>query len=673
MPRWIQRFSPGETFYAALLITLAAVLVHGLAIPRLGFYHDDWYMLWSGASRGAGSLAPLFSMDRPFMGWIYVWYYRLLGENPAGWHIATLLWRTAGGLIFYWILRLVLPGMKHLLALAAALFVIFPGFLAEPNAATKINHLTGFTAALLSIALTLQAARSSQARVRIACSAAAVLLTAFYLWIYEYMIGLEVTRLVLLFGLHWQGRRERTWSALKTTALTYLPYLLAVGAFLFWRVFLFESTRVATDMRDLVGEYRSDFGGKTWLAIVQTIKDFFTAAHFAWSVQPYHLFFKASPAQMASALGAAALIVGLALVYWAARRQPQPLEEDDPLSPLWVLLAGALSTLGAVMPVVLSNRRIDLMDVYKGYGLHPSPGAVLIVLAVLAMFKPKFRVGVLVALLGLSAATQSLNIDYWAKFWELQRSLWWQLTWRAPDLRDETLLMAVLPDGYNLQQDYEIWGPVNRIYRNLPLSLPAIQAEVLNPETIVNVYEGSFTDPYVRDIFLPHFYQNLLLVSQPNLSSCVHVIDGSLPVYSASERFIVRQAGGYSRIDRILPQGQAPVPPPAIFGAEPPRGWCYFYQQASLARQLGDWERVAQLFDAATQAGEQPADPSEAFVFIEGLMNTGRQADAAALAARYVKDNPALRHSLCQELNDLPAGSVPPGYRQDALQALLCQ
>ncbi|RPJ40398.1 MAG: hypothetical protein EHM21_14745, partial [Chloroflexi bacterium] len=49
---------------AIAMISLTAIITHGLMIPRLGYYYDDWYMLWSGASRAAESLIPLFSMDR---------------------------------------------------------------------------------------------------------------------------------------------------------------------------------------------------------------------------------------------------------------------------------------------------------------------------------------------------------------------------------------------------------------------------------------------------------------------------------------------------------------------------------------------------------------------------------------------------------------------------------
>jgi len=54
--------------------------------------------------------------------------------------------------------------------------------------------------------------------------------------------------------------------------------------------------------------------------------------------------------------------------------------------------------------------------------------------------------------------------------------MWWQMTWRAPDIKADTLVMASISGGYNPQQDYEIWGPLNLIYNPNPAKVPAIQA-----------------------------------------------------------------------------------------------------------------------------------------------------------------------------------------------------
>jgi hypothetical protein len=74
----------------------------------------------------------------------------------------------------------------------------------------------------------------------------------------------------------------------------------------------------------------------------------------------------------------------------------------------------------------------------------------------------------------------------------------------------------------------------------------------------------------------------------------------------------------------------APRPPEHVFGAEIPRGWCYYYEKADLARQNGDWAEVTRLGDEAFSGADYPNDPLERFPFIEGYAHTGRWESAIA-------------------------------------------
>ncbi len=673
MLSFLKKFSSNGLLAAVVMVSVTAALTFGLLIPRLGYYHDDWFMIWSGVSRGAGSLFSLFSSDRPFMGFIYVRLFGILGESIVGWHLAALAARIAGALAFYWILRLCWPKLKNVFVLAALLFITFPGFLSQPNAATKINHLIGYGAALFSIAFTLQAAVTGRKVWKVLFTGAAMLSAAFYLWIYEYMIGLEVMRVALLFWLTWQGERGKALAAVKKAALAYLPYVPVALAFLYWRIFIFESTRVATDVTGLMTQYQGDSVNMVMRLALQGVKDFFAVSVLAWFVQPYHLLAKADIGRIGAALLTAAGVVLCAMGYaaWSRKREDG---EGDSASPRSLILIGSLITLGAVFPVVLANRSLDLLDPYKSYGLHPSAGVILILLGAAMAIQPKFRRVLLIAVLGLSVAAQSLNTQDWAYYWDLQKNFWWQLTWRAPDIRDNTLVMGLAPEGYSFQQDYEVWGPVNLIYRQERALAPMIHSEVLNTDTVLEVFEKkSYPTLYVRDIFMPRDYQNLLVISQPTAGACIHVIDGNMPTYSASERLIVQKVGEYSNLDLIDTSAGPPTPPAAIFGQEPEHGWCYYYQQAALARQKGEWGRIGELYDAAKSAGLAPGDGYEYLVFIEGLANLGREEDAKAAASAALGGNPYLKFSLCKSLSAAAVKPQPEGYRQDAITKIVCE
>lgn len=655
------------------MVALTALLIYGLSIPRLGFYHDDWYMLWSGASRGTGSLIPLFSLDRPFMGVIYSFFYQIFSDTIAGWHWLALVFRVAGAMAFYWILNLAWPRRNHsLYVLAAMLFVVFPGFLAQPHAATKINHLLGYGSALFSIAFTLYAVRAAHKRAQWVSIALAMLFEALYLWIYEYMIGLELMRIALLFWMLWQERREKFILVTKRTVLRCIPYLAVVGLFMVWRVFIFDSTRSATSMGGLARAYLAEPVGMLLRLTFQAVKDFLSVTLFAWFVQAHQLIIQASPVQLILASLAAVVMVILALAYLRLVRKQETAEQEDH-PPLALVVIGALISLGAVFPVVFSNRHLNLMDPYKGYGLHPSAGVLILLLGFLLMLKPRLRTLALLALLALSVMTQTLNIQRWAAYWEVQKNFWWQVVWRAPDITDNTLVMAYAPDAYSFQQDYEIWGPLNLIYRQRSEPWPSIQAQVLNPETAVEVFRQSYIEePRVRDIYLPRWYRDMLLFSQPSASSCVHAIDGHMPAYSGSERLIVEKVGSYSEISLINPAAAPPIPPSNIFGPEPEHTWCYYYQQAALARQSANWPRIGELYDQVVSAGYQAVDPSEYFVFIEGLINLNREDEAIALTEAKIEQKSALHFSICASIVSAPEYPQEFGYQRDRVFVIVC-
>ncbi|HLO16597.1 MAG TPA: hypothetical protein VK206_17320 [Anaerolineales bacterium] len=671
----IQKLFKNETFIAGLLILLTTAITYGVSIPKLGYYHDDWFVLWSGQARGAQSIISLFSTDRPFMGVVYSFVYRLLGDTVINWHLYALLWRFIGGLAFFWILRLIWPDQRYMTTLMAVLFIVYPGFLSQPNANTKQNHLYGFGTALLSIALMLQALKTNKQGWKIFCSIFSFMLTANYLFIYEYMIGFEGTRLILLgYTLFQEGFKDFRSLASETLKRIW-PYWVVTAGFLYWRVFIFEGSRNATDVSGLAGSYLSNFRYMVIRLIVETAKDFLDTSIFAWFVQPYQLFSTASYSNLGYALLFAAIAAALVLLYtllfkkwWGAdynEADTTRLIKDF----IWI---GAFVTLCAVLPVILSGRQVELYDTYKSYGLHPIAGVALFVASILLMFQPNFRSLIPIALVIISVSTQILNADTWKPFWEFQRQMWWQLTWRAPDIRDDTLVMTYSTDGYNPEQDYEIWGPLNLVYRPRPAKAPAIQAEVLNSTTAYDVLKKDVLSNYVRDISLHRDFNNLLLMSMSPLSSCLHVIDGRLPVYSATESDLVRQVGSYSHIDRIIPTGTAPVPPAPIFGSEPPHGWCYYYQKASLARQTGNWEEISRLYEQIRQLNLETNDKSELIPFFEALVNLGRIDDARTLYNKQIKGNPEVRLSLCNFLANDPGYPPDFGYDYQTIHEMLC-
>jgi hypothetical protein len=180
-------------------------------------------------------------------------------------------------------------------------------------------------------------------------------------------------------------------------------------------------------------------------------------------------------------------------------------------------------------------------------------------------------------------------------------------------------------------------------------------------------------DKYNRDIWVHRDYSKLLLVSLPSENSCIHVIDGILPVYSEYESLLVEQVGTHSLIKRIIPEEKHHIPSTVIFGMEPAHDWCYSYQKASLARQMGNWNEVGRLYDETIARGLKANDKSELFPFLEGLINLGRYDEASALFEKEIKERTNLSYQICQALATDPAYPPEFKYNYAKIHQILCE
>jgi hypothetical protein len=80
---------------------------------------------------------------------------------------------------------------------------------------------------------------------------------------------------------------------------------------------------------------------------------------------------------------------------------------------------------------------------------------------------------------------------------------------------------------------------------------------------------------------------------------------------------------------------------------EPPHTWCYYYEKAELARQLGDWETVAAIGDQARAQGYAPGDALEWLPFIEAYVLTADYETAREISMLAYQDDSRPRKGLC--------------------------
>ncbi|HTX78219.1 MAG TPA: hypothetical protein VMC62_01055 [Longilinea sp.] len=640
----IEQLRKRELWVSIILIAVVAAVTFLPLVSQLGYYHDDWHVI---ASQESGiSLLRMFSVDRPGLGVVYTVTYKILGENPLYWNLFTFALKVAGAILLLFLLRLIWPQRKVETSLVVLIFVVYPGFLQEPSANTFSNQFIAYTAAIFSILATVVFLKAKSSLVKYISLILGVLSGVFYLFIYEYMIGLEVVRVLLMGYVIFRSPSTDTKKRWRTLLLNWLPYLIGAGGFLYWRIFVFSGSRQTTDIGTLFQTYQTQpLQGLLSLA-VDTLKSFVNSVVVAWGLPLYNATLSAQYSDLAISAVLAVVGVGLVLGYVVVlgRAAHTETEVEVPQNDHWArdaMWLGALITLVTLVPVVLSGRDVEFDGGFDRYTLQSTVGIGLLVAgAIFAVPKTIWRNSVIAILVALSIITQYNNTTYYRDYWNVQKNLWWQTTWRVPSLKDGTVIMPLLPANYRFGEDFEIWAPWNRIYRPQVGPIKVV-SEVLNNDTAREVIVDDYQDRNFRFITYGKSFSMALIASMPTVDSCVHYIDGSQPQYSGDEDPLIMVVGPYSQIDQISLTGSTANPPEDIFGAEPAHDWCYYYEKADLARQGQDWQQVVALGDEAAQLGLTPKDTSEWLPFIEGYFMVGDTDRAKALAKILEKDTSA--------------------------------
>lgn len=676
--RWIHKHG---WLIAGLTVVVLATLAYLPLITKLGVYRDDWHVIYGGKIWGPRVFSEMFSIDRPFIGLNFTFFYSLLGDHIRLWHLAAFLLRIAGGLVFVAIIRRLWPAMYQAGVLMGALWIVYPGFMQQANAITYMVHLTYSVMFLLSILLTVLAFQAQKLWQRVLFTVLAVATFLYYVFLAEYVIGVEGLRIAMLgYLVHRSSPEKPFWNKVWKTARVWAPYLFAGLFFIFWRFFIFQSDRPTVDVSMVFGRYVSSPVYSLLSAAINTLQDFVEVAFSAWFVPFYNLSGEVRLKQFvfSLALGLIAALITLLVLSSGNKTMNHPEDQENEKgwskSAIWM---GAIGLLASILPVVLSGRdvRFDsiLTSAFDRYSLHAAPAAALLVGGILfTAVKPRWRSGWVTLLVGLAVTTQLNAGSIFANAWEYTRQFWWQMSWRAPQLLPETMLIAGFPSYSVILEEYQVSYPANMIYYPTSTATPLSAAPLLevNAEKVIMGVQEERTR---RKVPITSDYDKTLVAYFPSATSCLHLLEGNLPLLSSGSDPLVQMIAPYSHLEQVDVNAGAHVPPIDVFGPEPQHDWCYYFQRGSLAAQQGEWEKVASLAGEASTAGLKPVDLSEWVPFLLGYINTGNLQRAHEIVT-YIKGLDYVRYQLCKPLNngaDFPGLSSPEARQY--LQEDLCQ
>lgn len=658
--------------FSLLIITIYPLIAYFLFIPFLGFYNDDWLFAYIGQFYKTQGLLKAFIGDRPVVGYLFALNNILMGNNLILWHIYMFLMRLLGGYALFFLLKKIWPNRLSIITSITILFLIYPGFLQQIGPLGYQNYITALTLWVISLLFTVEAIKKHSKIVYVILTLIALVLQLSSFLLLEFFIGMEILRFLLVTYIL---RTEINYNQLKKRFISWSPYIFSLLIFLVWRIFIFKSTREATNINWVTQTYYSN---PLWIAKIpfKIVYSWISGILLAYFI-PIIVRLSRLPVEVSLAcLSLGVISSSLLYPYYKMIEKSEHDNSSDHVNVKKLgkilLLIGSISVLIALIPIIISGRFASVFlynDNYDRYTISSIIGIAFIYVGILLWkTSSKIYTRVMILLVTISIITQLIN-GYWHSiYWNNQKETWWQIYWRAPQIQQNTLLIFDFPKvtdkhditdkTINLYQttrleDYQIWAPGNLFfnYHNSPINHFGGQyltsegtTQKIRNKVIENITEENGAVTFTKD------FNNIIIISLPTDKSCLWVLDKDKLELPDAPSELLRSNTAYSNVGRLI-QKDTTQPPSQIFGVEPPRSWCYYFQKASLARQWKDWDVLSHLTDAVREKNLKPKDVNEWLPFIEGLIISEKYQQADDLIKNALQEEPnqkTLRDNICK-------------------------
>ena len=703
-----------KRLHPALAFLIVAILAYGLLIPSLGFYWDDLPMSWIRYQLGTEAMTRYFSNNRPVWGLLYQVTTRILPHVPIYWQVFALLLRALSGILAWGIFKRIWPRRETFALIAGFFFLLYPGFNQQWGSYLYSHFFIVLNCFLASLYFMLRALDDPR-RARL-FTALALIFSALNLWMMEYFFFAELVRPIILFTAlrernagtqvdRYTGKQIETEHATRNIAkhprgtqqtLLYalrlsIPFLLIWLADLFWRLFIFNNQVYSTS---LLGDLRTDFFATLARLVQLVLASFWTVSGSALS-QVFQLPSVTVDGPRTTLMVAAVILLVFLLTQYALRSRGTQVDTytgKQPSSFIFHLSSLSLASfLTAGWPFWLIEFPPTLAHPTSRFTLPFMFGASLLWAGLLELI-PWARWKILLAglLIALMAGRQAFWMNDYRREWDSQKTLFWQMTWRAPGLESNTTVLlndraflspsatgllppvdarvfnyyadnslsAALnwiyaPDNHSDQMDYLLLYPKSRIGG----SLPSFEKDLpINYDFLAGKFAGN-TSQVVAFYYSP--------------PGCLRLLDPEIDTINRfmPDETLMREAAALSSSAWIRPEETATMP--NVYGSEPPRGWCYYFERADLARQMKDWEEVVRIAGIAFELDDHPNDPVERFVFIEGYAHAGDWARAQELSLEsYRVSKEYVAPMLCSLWSRIARETAPGAEQSAALDAL---
>lgn len=646
-----------------LIFTLAAYIPMA---AKMGFYWDDWPMLWFKITKGAEGFASAFESDRPFLGYLYQLTATFLSNNPLEWQIITVILRWLIALAFWWTIRQLWPERKQEVFWISLLLAVYPGFKQMPIVYVWLNAFFMLLAYVLSFGMMLKAIGSNSKRGWLLWTIPSVLLFTFCTISTEYYTGLEFCRGIIIWiflsrqaGFKTLSFGKKIWKVF----LQWLPYIGVLGLFMFWRVFIFKFP----SYQPVLLEQFSVTPIKTIFDLmVRIIEDAYTATWGAWIEFirfPNHTDFEIGSGRVfwtVVGLSFAALL----LTGFFFRSQNEPENNKNRLKWCMVIMGlGLFMVLCPGFPYWVTMLPVRLSYPYDRFLLAYMFGSSIFIVGIVCFFlRAEWqRILVLSLFASMAIGGHILNANSYKKDWSMQKDFAAQLITRIPELKPNTILMTdVNPLSY--ESDNSLTGLVNLALkpREEDETLPyAVEMFTSRFDTVEKYIENrEVYQDFRGSLFWAPYDQMVAFYYAP--PACLRIIDPeqhmNLNVFPNSYKNFIKLSDPKGR---IIPDAETRTFLfDEVFREPINQNWCYYFQKADLARQTEDWEEIVKIGDEILPV-MKANEASEYFVFTEAYIHMNRWNDAMNMFKRIHAEGKYLDPILCSYIHTWLEANAP--------------
>jgi hypothetical protein len=541
--------------------------------------------------------------------------------------------------------------------------MLYPGFTQQFVAVNSSRHLFALLVFLISLGLMVWSIRKP--RWYWPLTVLALLLSLVGTLTSEYYYGLELVRPVVIWVVVDFGEKIRM-ERFRTLLKYWTPYLIFLFIVFFWRYVVSQqvnyrmtliNSMVATPIVTLIE------------SVQKALIDIFLVTLAAWS----KIFAFPLPAEVGIRVTIyywfiVLLSACLVFVYFFLFRR-------DDYYRSWgreAIILGISALVVGGLPLWITDIDIKLVFPADRTTLPMVFGVSLLLIGILDyLIRPRMvKVVLLSILMGLAFGFHFQNALSYRIDWIHQVSFLRQLSWRIPALEEGTALLSVeLPTR---STDNSLTAPINWIYAeeiddtSLPYHL--LYLDLRLGTSLTELEEGLPISYNFRTLKFEGSLDDALLVHYKD-SECLRVIHPDYDAYNPQFQELIAEAVPFSNLGQIVLKPDQEVNLQTdVLGPEPEPGWCYYFEKADLARQMGEWQQVVKLGEAAFILDGSPNHASEMVPFIQGYAFTGRWGKAVKLTKETSRIDPYVKPMLCSIWEDIANSTEPSDEREEAIQ-----